>query len=75
MLDFFSFVLNTNFVSTEFSCKYVQITIDSNLLFNFHVAYVVQRLGKQCETIGKLRHFVSRLQLLNMSDFSYLNWS
>ena len=50
------------------------IKIDQFLSFKCHVAYVVQRLGKQCGFISNMRHFVARLHFLNYynSDVKFM---
>lgn len=46
--------------------KYLEVLIDKNLLWKYHVEHVVNKIGKTIGMISKLGHFVPKHTLLNI---------
>ena len=59
-----SFTAKNLSISSNLVCKYLGIRLNSKLSFVLHVDYAKKRLGKQCGTISKLRHYFPRRQLI-----------
>ena len=59
-----SYIVNNCSISSKPVCKYLGMRFDSKLSFVSHFEYVKKRFGKQCGTISKIKHYVTRRQLV-----------
>ena len=53
-------------LSREDHIKYLGVLMDTNLSWNYHVEYVLNKISKTIGLISKLRHFVPKHILLNI---------
>ena len=55
-----NFHLNNEILNVLYSCKYLGVFLDNKLSFKPHIESVLERLGRQCGIVSKLRHYVPR---------------
>ena len=69
LVDLKMFDDSKTFISLEHKnyMKYLCILIDSNLVWKSHISHVASKISKTVDIISKLKHFVPRRTLINIS--------